>query len=199
LEEIMSMNELNVELREGTGKGICRRLRSAGMVPGIIYGKGFNPTAVSINLRELAKTIETAGGESSLITLAGEKTLKGAVVIVSDMLLDPIKGTPRHIDLHKLNMDEKVRVEVKIKLTGTAKGVKDGGLLEFVKHTVEIECLPAFIPAHIDVDVTELTLGHSIHLSEIQLPANVKLIDDPKASIVSVLGRAKEEAPAAEA
>jgi large subunit ribosomal protein L25 len=195
----MSTNELNVELREGTGKGICRRLRSAGMVPGIIYGKGFNPTAVSINLRELSKTIETAGGESSLITLAGEASLKGAVVIISDMLLDPIKGTPRHVDLHKLNMDEKVRVEVKVKLVGTAKGVKDGGLLDFVKHTVEIECLPAFIPAHIDVDVTELTLGHSIHLSEIQLPANVKLIDDPKASIVSVLGRAKEEAPAAEA
>jgi large subunit ribosomal protein L25 len=195
----MSTNELNVELREGTGKGICRRLRSAGMVPGIIYGKGFNPTTVSINLRELSKTIETAGGESSLITLAGEASLKGAVVIISDMLLDPIKGTPRHVDLHKLNMDEKVRVEVKVKLVGTAKGVKDGGLLDFVKHTVEIECLPAFIPAHIDVDVTELTLGHSIHLSEIQLPANVKLIDDPKASIVSVLGRAKEEAPAAEA
>src|SRR5690349_13032319 len=120
----MSTNELNVELREGTGKGICRRLRSAGMVPGIIYGKGFNPTAVSINLRELSKTIETAGGESSLITLAGEASLKGAVVIISDMLLDPIKGTPRHVDLHKLNMDEKVRVEVKVKLVGTAKGVK---------------------------------------------------------------------------
>ena len=82
------------------------------------------------------------------------------------MLLDPLKGTPRHIDLHKVNMDEKVRVEVKIRLKGTAKGVKDGGLLEFVKHTVELECLPALIPAHIDVDVTALTIGHSIHVSD---------------------------------
>jgi ribosomal protein L25, Ctc-form len=196
LEEIMSMKELNVELREKTGKGICRQLRSAGRIPGIVYGKGFNSTSVSINQRDLVKTVEGAGGQNSLITLAGEGSLNGAVVIIAKMLLDPIKGTPRHVDLHKVNMDEKVRVEVKLKLIGTAKGVKDGGLLDFVKHTVEIECLPALIPAHIDVDVTALTIGHSIHLSEIQLPANIKLIDDPKASIVSVLGKGREEAPA---
>jgi large subunit ribosomal protein L25 len=199
LEEIMSMKELKVELRGTTGKGICRQLRSAGMIPGIVYGKGFNSTAVSINQRDLVKTVEGIGGQNALIALTGEDSLNGAVVIISEMLLDPIKGTPRHVDFHKVNMDEKVRVEVKLKLTGTAKGVKDGGLLEFVKHTVEIECLPALIPAHIDVDVTALTIGHSIHLSEIQLPANVKLIDDPKTSIVSVLGKGKEEAPAAEA
>ena len=195
----MSMKELNVELREKTGKGICRQLRSAGRIPGIVYGKGFNSTSVSINQRDLVKTVEGAGGQNSLITLAGDDSLKGAVVIIAKMLLDPIKGTPRHVDLHKINMDEKVRVEVKLKLIGTAKGVKDGGLLEIVKHTVEIECLPALIPAHIDVDVTALTIGHSIHLSEIQLPANIKLIDDPKTSIVSVIGKGKEETAAVEA
>ena len=192
----MSMNELKVELREKTGKGICRQLRSAGRIPGIVYGKGFNSTPVSVNQRDLVKIVEGRGGQNSLITLAGEDSLNAAVVIVAKMLLDPIKGTPRHVDLHKVNMDEKVRVEVKLKLIGTAKGVKDGGMLDFVKHTVDIECLPALIPAHIDVDVTALTIGHSIHLSEIQLPANVKLMDDPKTSIVSVLGKGKEEAPA---
>ncbi len=189
----MSMKELKVELREKTGKGICRKLRTAGRIPGIVYGKGFNSTSVSIDQRDLVKTVESAGGQNSLITLSGADNLNGAVVIVAKMLLDPIKGTPRHVDLHKVNMDEKVRVEVKIKLIGTAKGVKDGGLLEFVKHTVEIECLPALIPAHIDVDVTALTIGHSIHLSEVQLPVNVKLIDDPKSSIVSIIGKGKEE------
>lgn len=190
----MSMNELNVELRTKTGKGICRQLRTAGRIPGIVYGKGFTSTSVSIDQRELLKTLERS--DSSLITLKGSDSLEGAVVIVSSLLRDPIKGTPRHIDLHKVNMDEKVRVEVQIRLKGTAKGVKDGGMLEFVKHTVEIECLPALIPAHIDVDVTSLTIGHSIHMSDIQLPANIKLIDDPKTSIVSILGKAKEAAPA---
>jgi large subunit ribosomal protein L25 len=191
------MNELNVELRSKTGKNINRQLRSTGRVPGIVYGKGFNSTSVSIDQRELLKTIE--GSENSLITLKGAEPLNGAVVIVAEILRDALKGTPRHIDLHKVNMDEKVKVEVKVRLKGTAKGVKDGGMLEFVKHTVEIECLPALIPAHLDVDVTALTIGHSIHVSDIQLPANVKLIDDPKASIVSIIGKTKEEAAPVEA
>ncbi len=193
----MNMNELNVELRSKTGKNINRQLRSAGRIPGIVYGKGFNATSVSIDQRELLKTIE--GSENSLITLKGAEPLNGAVVIVAEILRDALKGTPRHIDLHKVNMDEKVKVEVKVRLKGTAKGVKDGGMLEFVKHTVEIECLPALIPAHLDVDVTALTIGHSIHVSDIQLPANVKLIDDPKASIVSIIGKTKEEAAPVEA
>jgi len=191
------MNELNVELRSTTGKNICRQLRSAGGIPGIVYGKGFNSTSVSIDQRELSKLIDSS--ENSLISLKGEAPLTGAVVIVSKILRDALKGTLRHIDLHKVNMDEKVRVEVKVKLKGTAKGVKDGGLLEFVKHTVEIECLPALIPAHLDVDVTELTIGHSIHVGEIQLPANVKLLDDPKAAIVSIIGKTKEEEAPVEA
>jgi large subunit ribosomal protein L25 len=196
MEEVMSMKELNVELRSKAGKGICRQLRSAGRIPGVVYGKGFPSTCISIDQREFLKTIAGDGGMNALITLGGAEGVKGSVVIVADLLLDPLKGTPRHVDLHKVNMDEKVRVEVSIKLKGTAKGVKDGGLLEFVKHSIEIECLPALIPAHIDVDVTALTIGHSIHVSEVELPANVRLLDDPKASIVSIIGKAKEEAPA---
>jgi large subunit ribosomal protein L25 len=199
MEEIMSMKELNVELRTKTGKGISRQLRIAGRIPGIVYGKGFNSTAISVDQRELLKTVAGEDGQNALISLNGAGDLKGAVVIVASMLLDPIKGTPRHIDLHKVNMEEKVRVEVKLRLKGTAKGVKDGGMLEFVKHTVELECLPALIPGHIDVDVTNLTVGHSIHVSDLQLPANVRLLDDQKAAIVSVIGKYKEEEAPAEA
>lgn len=188
------MTELNVELRSKTGKNISRQLRAAGRIPAIVYGKGFNSTPVSLDQRELLKTLEDT--ENSLITLKGDAAVNGAVVIVAEVLRNPIKGTVRHIDLHKVNMDEKVKVEVKVRLKGTAKGVKDGGLLEFVKHSIEIECLPALIPAHLDVDVTALTIGHSIHVADVQLPANVKLVDDPKASIVSILGKTKEEAPA---
>jgi len=192
----METKTLNVELRSKTGKGISRQLRSAGRLPGVVYGKGVEPTAVSIDQRELVKVITGDGAINSLITLSGGDSLNGSVVIVADMTVDPLKGTPKHVDLHKVNMNEKVRVEVSIKLKGTAKGVKDGGLLDFVKHSLELECLPALIPAHIDVDVTGLTIGHSIHVSDLQLPANVRVLDDPKAGVVSVLGKAREEAPA---
>lgn len=190
------MNELNVELRTETGKGVCRKLRSAGRIPAVVYGKGFPATSLSINIREFSKCIE--GGANKLFTLAGAEAVAGTVVIVSTVLKDAIKGTPRHADLHKVNMDEIVHVEVQIKAKGTAKGVKDGGILDIVKHSVKIECLPAFIPAHINVDVTELTIGHSIHISEIKLPANIKIMDDPSAAVISIVGR-HTEAPAAEA
>lgn len=192
----METKSLNVELRTKTGKGISRQLRFAGRLPGIVYGKGVEPTAISLDQRELSKIISGDGAMNSLITLNGGEGLNGSVVIVADLTVEPLKRTPKHVDLHKVNMDEKVRVEVGIKLKGTAKGVKDGGLLDFVKHSIEIECLPALIPAHIDVDITDLTIGHSIHVSDLQIPANLRLLDDPKASVVSVLGKTKEEAPA---
>jgi len=194
MEENMETKSLNVELRSKTGKGISRQLRRDGRIPAVVYGKGIDPSAISLDQRELMKLLSGDGGMNSLITLNGGEGLSGSVVIVSDLVVDPLKGTPKHADLHKVNMDEKVRVEVTIRLKGTCKGVKDGGLLDFVKHTVEVECLPAIIPAHIDLDITTLTIGHSIHVSDLQLPANVRLLDDQKASVVSVLGKAKEEA-----
>lgn len=199
MEALMSMKELNFELREKTGKGICRQLRTAGRVPAVVYGKGFTSTAISLDQRELLKAVSGDGGKNSLITLNGSDPVNGAVVIVENMLLHPIKGTPRHVDLHKVTYGQKMRVEVNIKLVGTAKGVKDGGLLEFLKHSVSIECLPRQIPAHIDVDVTKLTIGHSIHASELQLPENARLLDSGDATIVSIIGKALEvEAPVEE-
>jgi large subunit ribosomal protein L25 len=192
----MDQKILNVELRSATGKGISRRLRAAGRLPGIVYGKGMAAVPVSLDQRELLKTVTGEGSGNALITLKGAADLDDCIVILADLLVDPIKGTPRHVDLHKVNMDEKVRVEVKVRLKGTAKGVKDGGMLDFVKHTVEVECLPAFIPAQIELDVTALTIGHALHASDLQLPANVRLLDDPKTSIVGVLGKSKEETPA---
>lgn len=192
----MSMKELNFELREKTGKGICRQLRTAGRVPAVVYGKGFTSTAISVDQRELLKVVSGDGGKNSLITLNGADPVNGSVVLVENMLLNPIKGTPRHVDLHKVNYGQKMRVAVNIKLVGTAKGVKDGGLLELLKHSVEIECLPMQIPAHIDVDVTDLTIGHSIHASALKLPEGVRLLDSGESTIVSIIGKAVEvEAP----
>jgi large subunit ribosomal protein L25 len=194
----MEQRVLNVELREKTGKGICRQLRAQELIPGVVYGKGMEPVSVTVNPKELAAAIAGEGGLNHLITLKGGGTLDGNTTIVADLLKDPIKGAVRHVDLHKVSLTEKVRVEVAVSLVGTAAGVKDGGLLDFAMHAVEVECLPNQIPEHIDVDVTELTIGHSIHVGDLKLPAGVKVLGDLKASVVSILGKAKEEAPAAE-
>jgi len=193
----MEYRELNVELRGKTGKGICRQLRSNDLVPGIVYGKGIDPVAVTVQPKDLAAAIAGEGGVNHLITLKGGGSLDGTTAIVADLLRDPVKGTYRHVDLHKVALTEKIRVEVAVNLVGTSIGVREGGLLDLVLHTVEIECLPNQIPEHLDLDITELTVGHSLHVSELRVPAGVRILADPKASVVSILGKAREEAPVA--
>jgi large subunit ribosomal protein L25 len=190
---------LNVELRNGTGKGACRQLRLKGLIPGVVYGKGMESVPVTLNPKELAAAIAGEGGQNHLITLKGGGALDGNVIIVADLLKDPMKGFLRHVDLHKIDLTEKVRVEVAISLVGTPIGVKEGGLLDFAMHSVEVECLPNLIPGHIDLDVADLAIGHSIHVGDLKLPAGVKVLDDSRGSIVSVLGMVREAAaPAAE-
>ncbi len=192
----MQQKQMNIELRSKTGKGISRQLRSADMVPGVVYGKGMDPMAVSIKYRELQSAMAGEGGQNNLITLVGGGSLDQSMAIIVDLQRDAIKGTYKHVDLHRINMNEKLRVTVPIVLKGTAIGVKEGGLLDLAHHELHVECLPGNIPDHIEIDITALKVAHSIHVSEIALPEGVKILDNPKIPVVSVLGRAKEEAPA---
>ncbi len=196
----MDQKVLNIELRSRTGKGISRQLRRNAQIPAVVYGKGMEPVAVTVNPKELSAAIAGEGGHNNLITLKGGGSLDGNVVILADLLRNPRRGDLMHADLHKINMADKIKVEVPINLVGTAQGVKNGGLLDVAMHAVHVECLPNQIPAHLDVDVTDLAIGHSIHIGDLKLPAGVKVLGDSRASIVSVLGKAQEEAaPAAAA
>jgi large subunit ribosomal protein L25 len=189
----MQQKQMNVELRSKSGKGISRQLRREEMVPGVVYGKGMDPVAVSIKYRELQAAMAGDGGQNNLITLVGGGGLDQSMVIIADLQRDAVKGTYRHVDLHSVNMSEKLRVTVPVVLKGTATGVKEGGLLDFAHHELHVECLPNNIPDHIEIDITELKIAHSIHVNEIPLPEGVKVLDNPKTPVVSVLGRAKEE------
>ena len=194
----MQQKQMNIELRTKTGTGVSRRLRIADMVPGVVYGKGLDPVTVSIKYRDLQNAISGAGGQNNLITLIGGGSLDQNIAIVADIQRDPIKRTFKHVDLHRINPNEKLRVTVPVTLTGTAIGVKEGGLLDLAHHELHIECLPGNIPDSITIDVSGLKIAHSIHVSEIPLPEGIVVLDQPKIPVVSVLGRAKEEeAPAA--
>jgi len=118
------------------------------------------------------------------------------MAIIVDLQRDAIKGTYKHVDLHRINMSEKLRVTVPVVIKGTAIGVKEGGLLDLAHHELHVECLPNNIPDHIEIDITDLKIAHSIHVSDIVTPDGVKILDNPKIPVVSILGRAKEEAPA---
>ncbi|GAW66840.1 50S ribosomal protein L25 [Geoanaerobacter pelophilus] len=195
----MSKQVLKAELREKTGKGICRRLRAAGRVPAVVYGKGIAPVSISLGQKELSEAIAGEGGRNHILTLECAGELNGANVIVADLLRDSLKNQPRHVDLHKINLADKVKVHVKLNLVGTPAGVKAGGFLDFAMHEVEVECLPVHIPAHINVDVTELVIGHSVHVGDIAAPIGTAILSDPKAPVVSILGRKAAEEEAAPA
>ena len=188
---------LNIEIRSKTGKGISRQLRRQGLVPGVVYGKGMESVPVTLNPKELIAAL-AAAGNNTILLLKGGGSLDGSMAILTDTFVNPLKGTLGHVDLHRINMAEKVRVEVKLHLVGTAIGVKEGGLLDFTAHSIEVECLPSDIPEYIDVNIADLAIGQSLHVGELQLPAGVKVLSDSRASVVSVLGKVQEEAPAAE-
>jgi len=194
----MQQKQMNVELRSKAGKGVSRKLRQAEMVPGVVYGKGMDPMPISVKYRDLQAAMAGAGGQNNLITLLGGGSLDKSMAIIADIQRDAVKGTYKHIDLHRVNMNEKVRLNVPVQLKGTAIGVKEGGLLDFAHHELHVECLPADIPDHIEVDITDLAIARSIHVEEIKLPAGVKVLDNPRTPVVGVLGRAKEEAAVAE-
>ena len=116
----MAQQVLNIEVRDKAGKGICRKLRTAGRIPGVVYGKGMASVAVSLNPKELSAAVSGEGGQNTLITLKGAGSLDGATVIVSDLQRDCLKGIPIHVDLHKISMTEKLRVTVPIAFVGTS-------------------------------------------------------------------------------
>ncbi len=192
----MQQTQMKIETRSSTGKGISRKLRAAGRIPGIVYGRGMEPVAISLEPKALNAAIAGEGGLNNLITLEGGGELDKVVVIVAEIQRDAIKRIPEHVDLHRVNMNEKVRVNVPVSLVGTAAGVKEGGLLDFAHHSLHIECLPGQIPEHIEINIADLKIGHAIHVSEISFPAGVKCVDNPKTPVVGVLGKAKEEAAA---
>lgn len=193
----MQQTQMKIETRTSVGKGISRRLRAAGRIPGVVYGRGMEPVPVSLEPKALSAAIAGEGGLNNLITLEGGGDLDKVVVIVAEIQRDTLKRTAEHVDLHRVNMNEKVRINVPVNLIGTAAGVKEGGMLDFAHHTLHIECLPAQIPEHIDINIADLKIGHSIHVSEIVLPEGVKCVENPKTAVVGVLGKIKEDAAAA--
>ncbi len=175
---------LKVEPRERTGKGVARSLRRQGSIPAIIYGQG-DPTPVAINRKELTRIISSGASGSTLLNVSvagmGEKT-----AIVKDFQLDPINGELLHADLIEVAMGKAVHVTVHVALVGSPIGVKEGGILEHLTREINIECMPSDIPAHIDLDISQLGMGQTMHVSDMKLPAGVKALNEADTVVVTI-------------
>ena len=181
----MATASLNAQVRTDRGKGVARKLRAAGEVPGVIYGHGRDPQPLTLNAREFDRLAERIRITSTVIELSlGGKTAR---TLIRELQRDPLRRTVLHVDFQELVAGEKVNVSVPLRFFGTPDGVKNsGGILEEVIHQIHVECDPANIPDHIDVDVTALTIGHSLHVSDLKLPEGVEVTDEPDQTVAVV-------------
>lgn len=187
--------EINVDARP-QGRGHARNLRLNKRVPGVIYGATENIN-ISMHVNDIIK-YNTRAYENALLTLkSDDKKLNGKVALLKDVTINPLSRRPEHIDLFALDLTKTVRVSVEIRIEGKAIGLSEGGLLNIVTRQVEVECLPTAIPEAIVVDVTNLGVGDSLHVSELTVPAGVKMISRPELTIAAVVVQEDEVVAAA--
>jgi large subunit ribosomal protein L25 len=199
--------EINARKREGQGTGASRRLRHAGRVPGIVYGAGKDAQPVDLDHKELYLALKNEAFHSSVLSLNLEGTKEP--VLLRDFQMHPYKQQVLHVDFQRVDADHKIHVKVPLHFLNAdiAPGVKlGGGVVSHLMTEVEVTCLPGSLPEFIEVDLANLEAGHSLHLSELKLPAGVEIValtrgeDHAVANVLTVRGGAGEDeggAPAA--
>lgn len=187
----MAIAQLAASARASSGKGAARSLRSAGNVPGIIYGHARSPLSLSVNARELARLLEHISAENTVIELTVDGTISRT--LIREIQRDPLRRNVIHVDFQELVAGEKVTVRIPIVLTGIPVGVRqNGGIMNQVMTELLCRVDPANIPNRIEYDVTELNIGRSVHVNEVRVPDGVVVMEDAGAT-VCVVAAPKEE------
>jgi large subunit ribosomal protein L25 len=193
----MATASLSAEPRADVGKGVARKLRRDGRVPGVIYGHAREPQSLSIGSRDLMRLVEQISWENTVIEL----TVGGATTrtLIREIQRHPVKRDILHIDFQELVAGEKVSVNIPIRLVGTPAGVRtSGGIMNQVMFELYIRVDPANIPTHFDLDVNDVAIGHSLHVSDIRVPEGVDILHEGDETVVTVVApKAAEEETAA--
>ena len=191
---------LHAEKREGRGKNEARRLRASGRIPAVVYGTEKNKaTAIAVDPKMLLRILHSESGVNTLVGLEGAD-LAGGKVLVKEYQLDPIDHKLLHADFYAVAMDKLLTVTILVVVKGEPKGVKQqGGIVDFVSREIEVECLPADIPEHIDLDISELMLHQGIRVRDLPKDGKWKATSDPDLMIVHVVPPKVEEVPVVDA
>ncbi len=189
----MEDSKLIAKKRDQQGSANARRLRHTGSLPGVIYGDGEEATAIQLGMHDFELLLHHHASETMLVEIAVEG--EGDVTaLVKEVQHHPVTGDLLHADFQKVAADKPIQVDIALGIIGEAAGVKAGGSLEIVMHTLGVECLPGDLVESIEVDVSEMEIGDTLHVSDVKLGAKLKLLSDPEAIVVSVAEpRAEEE------
>ncbi|MGH9413034.1 MAG: 50S ribosomal protein L25 [Terriglobales bacterium] len=178
---------LAAETRTGRGKGPARQMRRAGLIPATLYGARLEPLSLSVDPKAVGRILHSESGHNTIFNLAvtgGEST----AVMVVDWQREPLKGRLLHVDLKRIAMDQVIRVRIPVHTQGDAVGVKtQGGILEQVTREIEIECLPGDIPEQVVVDVSGLSIGQSLRVSDLPVGANRRVLTESDRVVIHVI------------
>jgi len=186
--------ELKATIRKTMGNGPARELRRQGLIPAILYGPKSEPIMLSVVIREFENIIKTGNIGQMLLNLEiqnGKKQIKTAMI--KELQTQPVTGNLLHIDFYEVAMDQKIRVSIPVVTTGEAVGVELGGILQVVRHEVDVFCYPNEIPESIEVDITNMEVGDSLHIGDVALDEAIELADEANFTVVTVLSPKVEE------
>jgi large subunit ribosomal protein L25 len=196
--------KLSVKTREHLGSSETRRLRRRGLIPGVLYGRG-EPIAISIEERELRRALTGAAGLHSILDVEIDGGDTAHASILKEYQLDKVRGGVTHVDLQEVRLDQAITASVSVHLIGgdIAPGVKEGGVLSQPLREIQVEALPLEVPEHIDLDVSQMTTGDTLRISDIEAREGVTFLDDPDTVVATLTAPTRaieaEEAEAAEA
>ncbi len=187
----MAEVKLRVEKRTETGKGVARRARASGKVPGIVYGRGMDPVSVVVDRREFLTALHTDAGMNVLLSLQ----LDGESIpaLARELQRDPVRGTVLHADFVKIDLLIEVEVDVPVQVVGESPGVKEGGVLDQPMHQIRVRCLPTDVPEQVEADISRLNIGDSLRVRDLAEGREYTILVDPDQAVVSIAAPISEE------
>jgi large subunit ribosomal protein L25 len=186
--------ELNATVRKTTGNSPARELRRGGHIPAVLYGPQTEPVLLSVNIKELEQVFKKGNIGSIILNLIiqnGKKVTKPAMI--KEFQSHPVSGDFLHIDFYEIDMQRKINVMIPVVTKGISKGVELGGLLQIIRREIEVLCMPGDIPEAIELDITDLDVGDSVHVEEIPLGDNVEIASDVNFTVLTVVSPKVEE------
>ncbi len=190
---------LDVQPREELGKSKVKDLREQGFIPAVVYAQGKKSLSIKLSHRQLWQLIHQYRLETAVINLKfqDDKKQKAKPCLIKEIQYEPVKGNIIHVDFNEISLTKVIKVNVPVVAKGESAGVKqEGGSLEHILWEIEVECLPTEIPKDIQVDISQLKIGGSIHIKDITFPSNIKVLSEPEVIVFSVSAPLKEEAAA---
>jgi large subunit ribosomal protein L25 len=192
----LELIELKTNIRTTTGNGPARRLRQKGQIPAVLYGPGTESVLLSVNISDIDRILKKGRIGQVLLNLVipnnGETSTK--TVMVKELQHHPVSRNFLHIDFYEVAMDRKIMVNIPVTTTGKAKGVENGGILQIIRRELEVQCFPLDVPESIEIDITDLDVGDSIHLGDISRQSKIEFLDDENFTVVTIVSPKIEEA-----